>query len=601
MHREFRDSGAMAITLALVTCFILVPLSGFVVDIGMMRVARSDMQAVADSAALDTARSLAAGTDSASGLTAVAQDSARRTSGTVGSTPTVSAYPGYVAGDAGFVSDQSLGCGTAPIHNDYFAAVPSGKEPNAVLVTSSADVDHAIYGGSGRVCRASIAGVANTACFKMGSYAAAVNSGDSAVLSTLNGLLGLDLTLVGYQGLANANVTLSQVAASSAVGTTSELLTGSVSMRDLTVATIDALSQDPAGNAAAISALNSLLGITATMGSVSLADVLHVDPDDQAALATSFDVLDLLAGSALVADGGSGFWVPDAVLWSGVAGTGSTKLQNIRVVQGPSIACGAPGSGGAEADSSQVSGSVTFASMNTPSINLDVGNLKTDKGTGEFTVNVGSAHAALADSPAIHCGAGTTADPTTFDVDVTTSVASAALSVHIPVSGTVRVPYLSLAGIPLGQITVALDLTVDIVQSISINGTTTRVTVSIPPNDTTPVPVGSPLALSGITPSGSVSSTGFSATVTVGLLGIVNVGTNLSLTSSTLSAVLGKIVSSLADPTDPSSFVSQSLRPLAANIDANFLGPLSKVLGLRIGGADLYGIRAACGTPRIVG
>ena len=52
MRRRCRENGAMAITLALVTCFILVPLSAVVVDIGMMRVARGDMQAVADVVAL---------------------------------------------------------------------------------------------------------------------------------------------------------------------------------------------------------------------------------------------------------------------------------------------------------------------------------------------------------------------------------------------------------------------------------------------------------------------------------------------------------------------------------------------------------------------
>jgi len=590
----------MAITLALITCFILVPLSGLVVDIGVMRVARTDMQAVADTSALDTARSLATGADSQPALTAIATDAARRTAGSVGEDPVVVAYPGFVASDTAFLSDQSLGCGANPVHNDYFTAVPSGKKPNAVLVTSSATVDHAIYGGSGHVCRSSIAGIADTACFKLGSYAVAVNSGDSAVLSALNGMLGLNLSLVGYQGLANANVTLAQLAASSAVGTTTQLLTGSVSMRDLTVATIDALSQDPTANAAAISVLNSLLGVAATMGPVSLSDVLHVDPDDQAALTTEFDVLDLIAGSALVANGGSGFWIPDAVLWSGVAGTGSTKLQNIRIVQGPSMACGEPGSSEAQADSAQVSGAVTFEKMNTPSINLPVGNLKTEMGSGALTINVASAHAALADTP-IHCGTGTAADPTTFDVDVSTSTASASLTVHIPVSGTVKIPYLSLLGIPLGQITVALNLTVDITQTLSVDGTTTRVTLSIPPNDTTPVPVGSPLALSGVTPTTSVSGTGFSAVVTVGLLGIINVGANLSLSSNTLAPVLDAITSALGAPTDSSSFVSKSLRPLAANIDANFLGPVSRALGLRIGGADLYGVRAACGSPRIVG
>ena len=51
----------MAIMVAIITCFAVIPLAAYAVDIGVQRVARRDIQAVADVVALDLARQLGEG------------------------------------------------------------------------------------------------------------------------------------------------------------------------------------------------------------------------------------------------------------------------------------------------------------------------------------------------------------------------------------------------------------------------------------------------------------------------------------------------------------------------------------------------------------
>lgn len=57
-RRPDDECGAVAVFVALVTCFTLLPLAAFAVDLGMQRVARRDAQAIADMVALDLGRQL---------------------------------------------------------------------------------------------------------------------------------------------------------------------------------------------------------------------------------------------------------------------------------------------------------------------------------------------------------------------------------------------------------------------------------------------------------------------------------------------------------------------------------------------------------------
>ena len=56
--RRRDESGAVALVVALVTVAVVLPIAAMGVDLGMQRVARRDMQAIADMVALDMSRHL---------------------------------------------------------------------------------------------------------------------------------------------------------------------------------------------------------------------------------------------------------------------------------------------------------------------------------------------------------------------------------------------------------------------------------------------------------------------------------------------------------------------------------------------------------------
>lgn len=564
------ESGAVAIALALITCFVIIPLAGLAVDIGMQRVARGDMQTVADLTATDMARILGSGTTPTATM---ATTSAARNSGTVGATPTMAVYLGYISATPTYVSSQARGCDGNP-YDSYFQAPTVAHPANAVVVTASTKVSFMMDGGSGGACRSALAQVNGTTCYGLGSYAAVVNSGDSTVLAPLNSIFGLNFTLLSYQNIAGAHVTLAQLAADSHIGTASQLLNGSITVSNLILAMIDVL-QTGSGNSAAITALNSVLSVVTTLPAITLSNVLHVSPTDTAAMSTSFSALDILGGAVLLADGQHAVDIPN--VWANVAGTGETSDASLYIQQGASAACGTPGN--AATLNSQMAGYVAFDKMNSPSINIGVANLKTGIGTGRLTVAIAQANGQLDSSPPVVCGSNTTANPTTFSVDVSAALSSVQLLTQLPVSGTVTI---------LGLGAVSLNLVVDVNVGTTRPAGTQTANVSIPPNDTTPVSTGSGIALDYTTATTTIDATSSTATV---------LGIPISLSNPLLTSTLNAIISGVQ-----STFVQKTVDPLSDNLNSLVTGPVAKLLGIKVGGADVYGIKTSCtNKPNLAG
>ena len=315
----------MAIFLALMTCFVLVPLGAFVVDVGMQRVARRDMQAIADTAALDTARALAAGTTGSAALSAIATSSAARNSGAVGSGLAMVAFPGYIAPAASFASDQSLGCGESAgstVSNSSFSTtVPSGKTANAVLVTASSSVDFAIHGGSGGACRSSIARAQQVDCYQVDSYALGLATNDSV----LRGLLGSSaaLRVLSNQGIATANVSLVGIAGKLGVGTPQELLNlPNVTVGSLLTAAASVLNDK--GDTASLALATQLLGLKTDLGPIAaytapLSQLIDVGQGGESALDAGVNVFSLVTGSVEIANGTNAIAVNDLAVNLGLA------------------------------------------------------------------------------------------------------------------------------------------------------------------------------------------------------------------------------------------------------------------------------------------
>jgi len=577
MARRDERGGVAVLTAAAVA--VLVVAAAFAVDLGMQRVVRSDMQALADVVALDAARLLdgrkageiRTGTPS---LQATIDASAARNSTSLGQVTGVTATLIYVVtGTDGAQVPRTLPSGAVE-------EVANGVVPDAVLVEARGVVDFAFAPGSGAATRTALAEASSTACYRLGSYVAAVRSGDSALVSQLNSFLGLNLSVLSYQQIAAADITLAQLAADPRIGSADQLLTGSVGFANLVNATIDALKKEQTDNTAAVTALSSFLALATSTPTVKVGDALNISPTDAAALKTNFSVLDILAGTLMVANGEHAIEIPN--IQAGVPGLGDVDGY-LYVQQGPQLACGAPGSDDSVARTSQVRTDATVKFLNTPSINVTTalldGTLQTAKATGGITINLGNATGRLSTTPKVHCGAGTVVDPHTFSVDITSGVADYSLRAAVDIGGKLKV---------LGLVNIDVVATVSIRLAAPTGAPSATASLKMPPNDTIPVEMGQdPNLLTAAAPTVVVDSLSFDISAA-----------SLSILGLSLSSLRTQVMQTLmAAVTGPDGFVEKTLRPFAYNLDNRVVNPVASLLGLRVGGADVFAVQAICNVP----
>lgn len=575
------ERGAVTLMMVVVLAVLMVG-SAFVVDLGVQRVARSDMQAIADVVALDLARELDGRTvpEVRPALDAELRASSARNADAIGAaTPQLTYRVGQM-------------------RNGQFVEMASGV-PTAVRVSASTQVAFGFARVTGRdngtARRSASAESSGTACFRLGSFVAAIRSGDSTVLAPLGDLLGVRLDLASYQGLAVADLRLDQLVASPYVGTPEALLSSPISYADLIRAMIDALGRESSDNTVAIQALNRILSttVTASVGTIRLSDVLHVAPTDIAALQVDLDVLDLVA-SARLSDGKHFLGVPN--IQGQVPGVGYQYTGGINLISAAELACGAPNSTQAVADTSQLNGSVGVEFTNLPSLSVPgLGTLQTPKGSGLLQITAGGGTGRLVAPPAVHCGDGTPNDPSTMSVSVGTSLATYQLYADVSIAAEVRLSDLVGLGLTsvltnlLGNILtlgskISLEVEVRLTIGTSDSGGTTRADLRIPPNDRTPVSTGSSIYLDTASIVPSVKAVRLNAK---------------SATLAAVTAITNPIVDVLV--TSGKGFLEKTLTPLVANINNDFIGPVARMVGLRLAGADVYGVGVTCARPRLVG
>ncbi|HEX7738960.1 MAG TPA: pilus assembly protein TadG-related protein [Marmoricola sp.] len=360
-----KERGAMAIFLALTTCFVLVPLGALVVDIGMQRVARRDMQSLADTTALDMARTLAAGATPSNADAQASADRNGASSGAVGGIPAMKVYAGYVGASTTFdaTAGQGLGCGASP-YNSYFRSPPAGVPANAVLVTATGSVNFAIHGGSGRVCRSSIALDDRNACYKAGSFALGLATNKSILAPILGDAAAA--RVLSYNGIATASVSLLDLAAAPqiGVGTPDQLLTApNVTVGNILDASASLLSND--GNTADAAVAAQLLNLKADLGSlagdkVNIGSILDIGQGNGSSLDSQVNVLDLITGGLIVANGVNAVSVPGL----NVTALGSTLQAKLWISEPPVLGCNG---GGAKAAQGyvQLTGDITLLGLAT--------------------------------------------------------------------------------------------------------------------------------------------------------------------------------------------------------------------------------------------
>jgi len=580
MHRNSSEKGAVTMMTALFLV-VIVGIAAIAVDLGMMRVSKRDMQALSDLVALDMGRMLDGETKagplvaSQAWRDALAQSVARNGE-TLGVTPLVEVQVGTL--------------GTPDVATPTvrpFIEADSESVPTAVRVASSSSVDFAFYPGrDGDVAAIAIAESAKTACWQLGSYAARFRSGDSALISTLVGPMNslvrpqADLDALSYQGIANAQVSLNELAADSAVGTTTDLLTSTVTVGSLIQATIGALGRQSPPNSVAITALNQILNGQAALSTpILLTNVVSIAPSNAAALETKLDVLNLITGAILVADGQHAVSVPNL---SANIGNLAPVTGSAYIIEKPQIECTSPENPTANTSTSQlhVDATLKLQAQSINGITGVTGVVQTPESTITVAVDVGAAGGELV-APGPVCNEGTVASPDLETVSVGTGLTTLSMSTQLHFKVSMNV-------LGVGAVDVTFDQSAIATQA---PGAPSSATLLIPPNDTTSVSTGS----SGTFGNFTIATVGTNIKATTKVLGIdvAVTGAALTLVVSALSSVTAQLAVNAA--------LTQPLNSLVANVN-NLISPLETLLGIRLGGADVWAIgRPTCRGSRLRG
>ncbi len=578
-----RDRGAVLPIVALVLP-VLILMTAFAVDLGRQRSLRRDMQAGADVVALDLSR-----------IIPVAQTAptAAETLSALNASLTRNGYA-TVSGFADEVTDGvrvQWGTWTPPTTGDQcprtiVTAPPdcfaAGTVPvNAVRVTLSDEIDYFFQPGSGRATRSAIASLGDepSAEFLMGSTLVSVNPTSSTIMGQVLSSVIPGADLIGYGGLANAQVTLGDLAFALGVGSVDELMASTVTYEQLVIASADAL-QASGGNAAGVTALNQLVGLGVQDFDVQMGELLGAsNMSSDAGLDGRVSIPQLLLAGVGVADGQHTITIPSSAL--NIPGLASVTLE-LSVIEG-AIRVGT--FDGASGTTKQVDLGVT--------IDLGISGDKSQRlcqlPSGERSILgalLGGVFQLLNCLLAPLTTALLDVDLTgSIDLDITASALTGTQAIKCDVPqldvaygsnpATVRVTNASVAAnVTFGGKPLTL-LGVTVPPSTPLQTTTSPGTVSFVPTDAGPRHV----AFAQKFPNGSLG--GPTARVGSPNLGLSNLmqlnGLNVTVLNANLPA-LGLIAKNLVQPT---------LNSIVNQVDQIVVSEVSRLLGLNLGGGDI--------------
>lgn len=590
LRRRGQDErGVVALALALISCMVIIPLTALAVDIGVQRVARTDMQSLADVVALDLARGLD-GTTTASqwsakspSLQQLADASRDRNNTTVGHQPTV-------------VPEL----GTYDPVTDTFTALPSTSDvvPNAVRVAASTVVDFYFLHGSGGAAggssgtgatgATSIAQARTTACFQLGSWAATLDPSASSLFGdTLKPLLGSStLTAVGYNGLASTRLSLLDLVKTSYinVGTVNELLSmNDLSVADLYHASAQVLSAQ--GKTAEAQVFNIASTSAVANVTISAGQLFGLSTANDAALQTQFNALDILLGAAYLANGTNALDIDNLQASLGSVGVTSSTL---KIIERPQAAC--------DEDEAKTAQATLVASAkttvdNSPLINQNGAQLRLVDSSGNISndINLGvdiSLAGARGKLTSISC------NPDTFDADIWTDFSKAIVSGSGYVKGDVKVTLLGVSGVDV-PIQFKIAINASTTQNATPLGSPAHGQIAIPPKtyyDHTEVGAGAmQMPQTSVTIDGPIQ--------VIGTVTVLGVPVSNADVLSAVTPVVTPLVTGLAG----SGRIGSVVDPLVTKLNT-VLSQLSTGLGLNVGGADLYGLPYPnCKTPVLRG
>lgn len=594
LAKRREERGAAAVILA-VMISLLVVFAAFAVDLGVQRVARRDMQALADVIALDMARQLDGRTQAVIKATSEwrggLEDSlSYNLNGYGGSTPSIQTQQQQadaIATVAGTPLVVMVRMGILDETTGVFTdTLPYPDVPNAVRVTTSTSVDFSFTPGSGGVTRTAVANTDSVACFRLGSYAARIDTSNSVVLKGLvESALGgsVNVAAADYRGLALADVDLLGLATELGLGGVDELAGANVTAGALFLAAASVLRQD--GDTANAAILENIATRVGALPTIALARLLDVSSGGGAAATATINALDLVAGTAFVADG-TGLSIPSLATNLGLSGTALTSTVNI--TQSLQFDCGAVDE--AVASTSQVHVAVAGTLASVPALPTSLLGVTASAAAGSTQIGVDLA-SATGTLKKIVCGAATAASPEGVDVSVFSQLATvSSLNQQLTLSGTLGSGVLGgLLGGLLGSVA-----SVQVSGSVSLSMSNTQPTetdlavIRIPNSPTS-------YSLPTATGTGSLGLSSLSvvpvATLTLTAKNIL--GLNVTLSASQISTLTTQLLSGL---------VSNVYSPLISRIESSLVTPLSALLGVKLAGADVFGVpRPQCTVPALRG
>lgn len=524
-----REERGAILVMAVFGVTLAIVASALAVDLGSIAQERRRDQKVADLAALDAVRDIP-------NAQTRAQASATRNSFPSSSGYSVAAVEGTKVGGT-CVSQPGSG---------------------SVCVTVTSPIKNSFVPGSNTVIARAVASAQAQGGFMIGSSLVTLDSSRSTLLNKfLGGMLkgsDLSLSLVNYQGLAGANVTLDALrqqllSMGVSAGNLSSLLSSNITAAQLLQATAQALTAK--GDVADASVLNALRLTITNSTQFTLGKLIHVATGaDNTALASNINVFQLVTAAAEVANGSNFIDIPSVnITVPGVLGT-EVKLQ---VIQPPQFYFGPVGGSVSTAQ-------ISLTVVTNLNLNLTVAGLVGAVATGKLPVQVTGA-GAKGTLKSAQCGASSsmtvTVDPTAFSGSATTDANGIVVSATLPLLGNV----------PLVRVPVT-----DAVPSV--DGPPVDKTWSYPSQF--PPPLGT-------------TTTQHAGSQPIGLQSLTNITTGNPVLLGALPVPVGTVTSAL----------TSALSPLLGNVDNTILTPLLTALGIDVGSADVTALSMQCGNPAL--
>jgi uncharacterized membrane protein len=535
-RRSRRDERGSILVLSAAGLVLALIASSLAVDMGFLAHETRVDQKVADLAAMDAIRVLPADP------TTAAQQSATRNGFPLASPYNLTVKWGPTKTGPWSTLSTDLATATAvqvsatSPHQNFFPFVPGGQtKTRSAVATKDGKAQFSVGSDLARI-DTSASSIAN------------LNKITTAVLGTST---AVNLTAVGYQGLAGGTVSLADlVAADATLGSPDTLLTTNTSVRKIAQASVTALNTKATGTPpdtvalAAKTPLASFAGNIAAAMTVKLGDVLGFStPADSAAAAAQINVFDLLTSAGEISIENGSHFVTIPGLTVGVPGLSSSTLK-LTVIEAPKLS--------------------------------NYGPAQFDTTTGKW---VTTAHTAQIDIA--------------LDNHITVAVPPVCALVCLPsaLSVDLQMPIRILGAEATGSLTAIRcstpkqnDISVTTAGTHAIADSTLAVSLlgvplALPPLVHSDVPLAGGTTTPDLTFVGDTYPTAVQSTAAT--------GAGLSTVSTSQLTVLGANLSA----------VTALLKPVTDGIDQQILGPLFNALGLSIGGADVVTMRVDCGVP----